>query len=212
MYIIHRREKKLYIVIAWLCVLFLLHEFGPCRFSFNTGEALFNYCLVFKKERYFTNLIFPMVIPVAYFLSAIRSKPFSKFCILVLLGTSLVSTYFSLLYFRAGISALDEAYSFLKVMPGRKIYADYPAALHLQYKFGFKRDEEIINLSGQKIEQGYVVLGGSRGMDLAPRHIRKFTEEALKQRNSSWKLIKTIDNPAKEYRKNVEDLSIYYVE
>ena len=208
-----RKDKSLHLMAGWLCVIVLLHGFGPCRLSFNTNGALLNYYLVFQRERYLLPFILPAVILIVSFLAGIRMKLLSRLIFLILVITSLISTNSYTRYFRAGITALDRAYDYLSVLPGRRIYTDHFAVPHLQFRFGFKRDSEISNFSGvDKTEKGYLVVGGSRGMDVSNSYLDELAAPVMKKRTSSWKLLTRIENPAKQYDVNARDLLIYSME
>jgi hypothetical protein len=211
--VVVRREKRLYLLAAWFVALYLLHEFSPVRVALNTNGALFNYYLLSQRARYLTVMALPSAVLTAYFLLQFRKAWLACILYAALAATSLIAINDYCMYWRSGVTAINQACDYLQQLPRKTIYTDFLGVHHMQYHFGFERDEEIKNIAEERapISDAYVVLGGSRGMDVAPMAMQQLREQGMKKKEPCWRLLKTIANPAHPVYGKYFDLVIYQV-
>lgn len=207
-----RREKRLYLMAAWLVALYLLHEFFPVRLTFNTDGALINYYLLVQRVRYLTVMVLPSAVLTAYLLMQLQKIRLAGALYIALAVTSVIAIHHYYEYLRAGVAAINQACDYLHQLPPKTIYTDFMAQHHIQYRFGFTRDGEIKNFGDMNgpLSDAYVVLGGSRGMDVSPATMTDLTEKGMRKKDASWRLLQKIANPANNFEP-YPDLFIYLI-
>jgi hypothetical protein len=195
------------ILLIWTAVLFLYLEFGNVGITFINGHI--NYMLISKHEHYLAILTAPLTIFLGFMLSRIK-KPLFITIVTVLSLTSLILVNNNIEFLRSGVKAIENAADFLE--PDKPIYTDYMAAGMLAFNYGFKKDH-LIKLfpENQTIKDAYVITGGSRGMDISCKYIEELKPDYFANASKSWNIVKIIENPARKYSPDCQDITIYYV-
>lgn len=208
-----RRDRALYLVAAWFVVMYLMLEFMPVRISFNDEGAWLNHYLVSQRMRYMTVAVLPAVLLCAVFVRRLPNVWLRSLVVLALAATSVTSIHHYQGWFRAGIVSLNEASELLTRMAPRTIYTDYMARNHLQYRLGGTGAGPLRELGQmpEELSNCYVIVGGSRGMDISWEMVEDFKAQVMKRRNPNWVEIAVIPNPAKKYSPEADDLTIYLV-
>lgn len=208
--IFRNRDRGQYVVAAWFVVLYLMLEFMPVRILFNQDGVSLNYYLVSQRMRYMTVVTLPTVLLCAVFARRLSRFWMRSLVVAVLAVTSVASIQYYHGWFRAGVASLNDAAELLAKLTPRLIYTDYIARNHFDYRLGLGRSREL-NQMPVPLENCYVLVGGTRGMDISWEAVRDFRKEALERRDSSWVEIAVIPNPAKDYIGESEDVIIYLV-
>lgn len=211
--VVWRRERKLYVMAAWLGALYLMLEFMPVRLVFHSDGAWVNHYLVSQRVRYLTVLGVPAAVLVAWLIAGLKRRETQFAVLAILVASSAYGVSHHRNWFRAGVGAINEAATILRPLQPRKIYTDYLARGFLQYRFGYERDDQI--QIGDEMEEPlndcYVVVGGSRGMDIAPDAVKQMADALLARRDERWMEIARVHNPVRAYFDDHPDLIIYLV-
>jgi Dolichyl-phosphate-mannose-protein mannosyltransferase len=169
-----RRKNLLLICMAVGLAVFM--EFGPLRMAIDWRTLEVTYMMLFKQERFLGILTGPLVVMAAYFLCAIgrASRVAGILLAAALLVSSLSATAQTRDYYRAGLDDLRAAATNVEVTPEKVFFADYWAVLHMKIFSGYTaRNLETLSPGDtiEKVKNGCVVLGGSRGVELLAGYV-----------------------------------------
>jgi 4-amino-4-deoxy-L-arabinose transferase-like glycosyltransferase len=208
-----RRDRKLWLPGAWFVALYLMLEFTPVRLSFNQDGAWVNHYLVSQRMRYLTIAAVPAAMLCAYMVMKVRVIWLRVALVGFLAATSVEGTAYFCSWLRAGVISINQAGELLEAMPKRPIYTDYLARNHLQYRFAYRDEDRLKSFEDMPPvpHDCFVVVGGTRGMDMSSEEVDMFKAQALKHRDASWVELTVLPNPAQNYYPASPDLTIYYV-
>ncbi len=208
-----KRDRKVWMIGAWFLVLYLMLEFMPVRLGFNQDGAWINHYLVSQRIRYMTVVAVPAAILCAYLVMRSRALWLRAALVVFIVATSVEGIRYFQDWHRSGLASLNEAAALLERLPRRIVYTDYLARNHLQFRLAYHDEGRIKALDAMPsvLHDCYVIVGGTRGMDMSSDTVDQFTADVLKRRDATWIELTTLPNPAKKYYPASKDLTIYLV-
>lgn len=201
LFLLFKRERRVYIPLWWFIALFSYLQFGSMSFK--------EYIPIHRLDRHLTVVTIPVVVIIAAFLSHLASCRLGRHrftvytnrliaagIIVLLFATSLQFTDAIVEDMRAPSCDMKEIYNFLKDYPGKDIYADPGVLSHLHFYFQFKNDHLRHNLlDAARIKpDSFVVLDGTRGFIENPR-LESMLPRWARKPEPSWELVKVIKGP-----------------
>jgi len=213
----HKMELKNFgILFLWFIILFLFLEFGFLKIELDDQNSHLNYYMMIKNPRYLVILTPPFLITIAYFLNDLNKNSFklgaSILIISFLIITSLKCIKSNHEFFTEGTKDLIIASEFLKENPSKTVYVDYLGLGRLQIMdYSNKgRYKNINSLEREKeFNDSYVILGGSRSVELISKYVYSLEPEFVKNSKSSWEIAKIISGKKTSWRQ--KDMIIYCI-
>lgn len=207
------KKKDTYFLLFWFLFLFLYLELGPVGIKFDSKNFSINYLMLFKRERFLNILSVPMMLILSYSFLKLR-KEFLLLILCFLFLTSIYFVYKGREYFLTGMYSIREVAKYLNGFPNTDVYTDNTAALMIQYYSSYKRDDKIKFYdynNPDQIKDAFVIVGGSRGVELSNTVVEESYKKIMSNYNESWKLVKVIPTPFKKYDTSARDLEIFYI-
>ena len=208
-----RRERKAWMLGIWFVALYLMLEFTPCRLTFHQDGAWINHYLVSQRIRYMTVAGVPAALLCAYLVMKPRAVWLRVILLAFILGTSWLGVDYFRAWGRAGVTSMNQVATLLERLPQRMIYTDFLARNHLQYRMGDRENARLKTLDDMPavLHDCFVIVGGTRGMDMSSDEVAQFKAEVLKRRDASWIELAVFPNPVKQYYPEADDLTLYLV-
>ncbi len=215
-----RKKNQAGILALWLILVYLYFEFAPLQIYWHNGQIV--YRGIYKHLHYLTVLTVP-ALPFAGYIYYLLWQRY-KLSAVLLFGLLAVSAYFSLEHdYTILRQSQHDSRSVAAQLQGDRgqVYADYLMLCNLRYYMGKRASgwdfQDINHAAGpQAIRSGYVILGGSRGIELVsavvlnviPGWAREFTMHPDKA-PEHWQKVAWIKGKKDECRKY--DAMVYQV-
>lgn len=207
-----QRIRTAYVPLAWVAGIYLMGEFLPVRVGLFEHGAWVNHYLISQRLRYLTILAPPLAMLAVWSWQVFRGPKWGAAWAGMLLIAALIGCQFYHGWMRSGIEALDKAVVRFRSLPSRPIVTDHLAQAHINWRNSYSPLVQVRNLAEPRPPGGhYVLVGGSRGMDLSFEELSRYSDELLRTRDRTWQLLFTIPNPAKRFQPGALDLVVYYV-
>jgi len=212
--VLQKKLRKFWFFVAFLLLAYIYLEFGTTYIAFE--EHGMRYFLIFKEadfEKQQQLLVPPLCISIATALMSIRKRNLAMPFLLALVLSSLIALEKTFNVFEDGVRDVKDAARILNNLPPKTVYTDYLAIGQLNYHLDFSYPGTFVNFHGKNesaIKNGYVIVGGARGCDVAGEYIHSISPSFVFSPPSSWKLIAEFDREKTNYRK--VNMRIYEVE
>lgn len=210
-YISITRLRQALPVLIWFVVLFLIMEFIPLKFELPYKPSP-------RYDRYLHALLIPsIVILAACFYELLKFRKTVFIAVLVTFSASSVIEACNLYKtWKEPFTDIKEASKFLLTLPEKPVYSDYLFLNRFIFDAQFiPKDVNQICIIEEndyeklkKIRSGYVVVGGSRSIELPKWSMYILNLDGFKP-PPNWKLIKEIPKKITSYRN--ETLKIFDV-
>jgi 4-amino-4-deoxy-L-arabinose transferase-like glycosyltransferase len=219
--VVFRKKNRAGILVFLLLLLYLYFEFAPLQISWNNSQVV--YRGIYKHLHYLTVLTVP-ALPFAGYMFYLLLRKYKIFGIMLLCVLT-VSAYLSVQhdYTVLRASQLDSrsAAAYLQGSVGR-VFSDHLMLRNLEYYMGKRAAgwtfEDIRHkVSPDALQDGYVILGGGRGIEIVaaaisesiPAWAQKLTGHP-EGAPPGWKMITRFTAPKDAFRKY--DTSIFRID
>ncbi|MDI6826245.1 MAG: glycosyltransferase family 39 protein [Candidatus Aenigmarchaeota archaeon] len=213
-------KRKNYFLVFWGVALFLYLEFGFVSIKPDFEKGIIHYYMIFKDPRFLTLVSYPFMLLLSYFFYAILK--FNKIVFLIIFTALIASSFYYIykdyLFYRGSLNDLRVASEFISNNPNNLFYSDFIGINNIDIITNHKLTNLRYMNTETKMEDlnnSYVILGGSRGVDIVTDHVLTYLPDFAKNITKSesipknWKLVLTVTGeiiPIRQY-----DLKIYYV-
>jgi 4-amino-4-deoxy-L-arabinose transferase-like glycosyltransferase len=167
-----RREKGL--LVVWMAVIFLYFQYGPRAGGWDPANRVMHYYLVAPRIRYLELLVPPLTLLGAWVLARVKLRSVTAFRLAVAAAAAfgLARTHQAHGFYRGSMADLRAASQFFEAQAPGVIYSD-PWGLRQLKLLGLPKTWDLRALAetASPEEGSWVVLGGSRGGDLATEDV-----------------------------------------
>ncbi len=167
-------RRKMGLLIFWFVFVFLAIQYGCQGLEWNGGEGVLHYYLVPSRPRYLLMMLPALCLLLGFLIAETktRSRTGAIAVFLLLLCPSMYRTNHNHHFYRGSLEDMRRAVQFLSEEQAAPIYSDSWAIQEMNIFSGGEL-EDLRHLSGSKppVPVSWVVLGGSRGFDLAGDYI-----------------------------------------
>jgi 4-amino-4-deoxy-L-arabinose transferase-like glycosyltransferase len=211
-------RRRLWVLVFWLLFVFFYNQYGFRAITWDRSEDVLHYYLIAHRPRYLLMLLPPLCVLLGYLISEIKGR--SRLATLVLLavlaGPSLYRAIYNHRFYRGSLADLRQSARFLLERNAEDVFTDPWGKEQLLFFTGDRLSVRVLDKERVPESGSWVVLGGSRGFDLASTDVAAVIPEPYRKIHldpatapETWEQVYTIKGPRQAAR--VNDLVIFRV-